>query len=195
MKRSHRQISRVDYSGQDDTPDSAKKDGTFKGGRVIGDSSALAKARYHQSKKRLTFDQWKKGREAQHLFPASLAKQFGFEAIVDTARNGMMLPTVQTDPAHIAKSPSPVIQQKGITKPFHKMTMKHRDHPQYTKAVKAFAQDLFGTQKLKRNLHNAGIIMDALRDAHKTSGATHTDKIKLADLQASWPRVNKKAKF
>lgn len=184
----------ISYLGMDTETDSRKDDPTFGGKRLVGDSTALGKARYDLYVDRRQkdgqpirpFDEWKKGREAQHLFPASLAVKYGFEGIVDSARNGMMLPTVETKSP--STSPSPVIQQKGyLDKPFHKQSMKHRDHPHYSAAVDTFAQQVF--QSYKQNHHNVGLIMDSLRDAHKTSKTNFTDEITSSHMLTSWKRI------
>ena len=68
-----------------------------------GDSAKLARERYKSKSKKSkhTFARWKKGREAQHLIPAQVCKEFGIPtAWANSAVNGMMMPSGRTSTNH-----------------------------------------------------------------------------------------------
>ena len=76
--------------------------------RTYGNSGKLARARWNKktkaAKKKLSygFKVWKKGREAQHLIPAAVAKEFKIpSAWLDSAVNGIMLPSGRTTTNHL----------------------------------------------------------------------------------------------
>ena len=168
-----------------------KEDPTFGGARLVGDSSALAKARYDKKAKTQSFADWKKGREAQHLIPASLHKSFpALTGIVDSAQNGMMLPTEKTaaDPSQSPVFTDPAKQ----VKPIHRRG-KNRDHPTYTRNVHNFLDEVTKLPGKGANQSTLGNAMDALRQAHKDiGGGKHVDDISVDDMKDAWNTVHGK---
>lgn len=181
----------VDYSGMDsDKTTSTKEDPTFRGNRTVGDSGALAKARFNLKPKPVDFKNWKKGREAQHLIPASLHKTCpALVGVVDDRRNGMMLPTQST---YNTPGNSPIFKSPAKQKrPIH-LRGKNRDHPTYTKNVKGFIRTV---EKSGRNLNQGTLfmVMDALRGAHKDIGKTgksFVDDITEQRMKSAWNSQN-----
>lgn len=173
--RSKRNIQKVDYSGMDDSHVPTKVDPTFNGPRVYGDSNKLARARYNlQTAPTSVFQAWRKNREAQHLVPASVAKRYKMsENLLDSARNGMMLPSY------------PGVTKTIKKRPYHRRTQKHRDHPDYSRSTSAFIKTF--TQKGgKLNSTTWGHIMDTLREAHKDPGLKFVDDISKTRLKSIW---------
>ena len=171
-----------------------KEDPTYGGARQIGDSSALAKARYNRSDKGdLSFADWKKGREAQHLIPASLHKSFpSLTGIVDDLRNGMMLPSGTTFDSPIK---SPVFSKiEKQAKPVHRKG-KQRDHPVYSKNVTQFIKDV-GALPGESSTRQSSLfnVMGALRIAHKQLGQEQkasgtkkfVDEISVTRMKTAW---------
>ena len=184
-------------------------DSTYGGARDIGDSSRLGRARYDLKGKAgkggLTFGEWKRGREAQHLIPASLYKNkfSSFKNMVDTPRNGMLLPNNASfdDPQN--PNNSPVFRNLGKrNKPVHRQP-KYRNHSTYTSNVESFINDvtrLPGESIKKNTLHK---VMDSLREAHKTIGQKQTntntkkfvDNISTKRMKKAWNSVHKTNDF
>lgn len=99
-----------------------------------GDSAKLARERYKSKNKKSkhTFARWKKGREAQHLIPAQVCKEFGIPtAWANSAVNGMMMPSGRTSTNHQRLTSL----DKG--KRFH--IKGGGAHPNYNKAIFAMA--------------------------------------------------------
>lgn len=99
-----------------------------------GDSAKLARERYKSKSKKskYTFARWKKGREAQHLIPAQVCKEFGIPAAwANSAVNGMMMPSGRRSTNHQRLTSL----DKG--KRFH--IKGGGAHPNYNKAVFAMA--------------------------------------------------------
>jgi len=215
MKRQHRQVLQTKqiekilidrgYTAKvlrrDNVRITTRQDPTFRGARTVGDSGKLAKARYNHSSKGMTFGDWKRGREAQHLIPASLHKHFKpLTGIVDTARNGMMLPTEST-----FKTPSNSLifkQHHKRAKPVHRRG-KQRDHPTYTRNVRTFINDvvkLHGESMSQRTLRKS---MDALRLAHQNIGRKqvkqnskqYVDNISVHRMKTAWNAVHGTSDF
>jgi hypothetical protein len=71
-----------------------------------GDSTKLGRRRYMRKpfwkRQNLDFKQWKKGREAQHLIPAQIGKEFGIDKdLINDAPNGMMMPSGRKRTNHL----------------------------------------------------------------------------------------------
>jgi hypothetical protein len=70
--------------------------------RTYGNSNKLARHRYALAPKRYSFKDWKRGREAQHLIPAAVCREFRISADwVDDSVNGMMLPSGRKTTNHL----------------------------------------------------------------------------------------------
>lgn len=173
--RPKRNIQKVNYGGMDESHVSTKMDPTFNGPRVYGDSNKLARARYNLKQgPKPDFQTWRKHREAQHLVPASVAKRYKMsETLLDSARNGMMLPAY------------PGVTQTVQMKPYHRRTAKHRDHPYYSRNTSAFIKRI--TKKGgKLNSSTWGDVMDTLREAHKGGGINLVDDISTKRMTSVW---------
>lgn len=155
----------------DDRKVSTKEDPTFGGARLIGNSSDLASARFGRTIKTSTFQDWKKDREAQHLIPASLCKHYpGLDGIIDSAENGMMLPAVYSN------------KNDKIT---HRKP-KYRDHPTYTKNVKALIDAVLQTG-LNKNQATYKAVMRAVRPVNKLAAKyQYLDDIPYQEFKDSW---------
>lgn len=148
------------------------EDKTYGGARLIGDSNALALSKFNSKARTIDFKKWKKGKEAQHLVPASIAKKNKILAgIIDRKRNAIMLPA---------------IWKSGIRKPVHRQP-KHRDHAAYTKNVRimvAAVQKSLGVKSMTKKQWKR--IMDALRVVNKLSSYKYIDKIPYSEFQKAW---------
>ncbi|MCH2194699.1 hypothetical protein [Kordia sp.] len=75
-------------------------------GPKYGDSAKLARARFRRGGgkrvKGIDFKKWKRGREAQHLIPAQICRDYGIpKAWANSAINGMMLPSGRRRTNHL----------------------------------------------------------------------------------------------
>lgn len=151
-------------------------DPTYGGARLIGNSNALARAKFNSRKRTIDFLTWKKGREAQHMIPASIAKKNKVLAgIIDSKRNAIMLPA---------------LWKTGIRKPVHRQP-KHRDHVTYTKNVRTMVtsvQNALGVNAL--NKAQWGDVMDTLRLVNKLATYKYIDKIPYSEFKKAWNGVN-----
>ncbi|AXG72205.1 hypothetical protein KORDIASMS9_04473 [Kordia sp. SMS9] len=71
-----------------------------------GDSAKLARERFKlgggKKVKRVDFKKWKRGREAQHLIPAQVCRDYGIpKSWANSATNGMMLPSGRRRTNHL----------------------------------------------------------------------------------------------
>lgn len=152
------------------------EDKTFGGARLIGDSNALARAKFNSKNRIINFLNWRKGKEAQHLVPASIAKKNKILAgIVDRKRNAIMLPAVW---------------KSGIRKPVHRQP-KHRDHAIYTKNVRAMVaavQNSLGVKSLSKPQWKR--VMDSLRLVNRLATYKYIDKIPYSEFQKAWNSNN-----
>ncbi len=152
------------------------EDKTYGGARLIGDSNALALSKFNSKTRAIDFKKWKKGKEAQHLVPASIAKKNKILAgIIDRKRNAIMLPS---------------IWKSGIKKPVHRQP-KHRDHAAYTKNVRimvAAVQKSLGVKSMTRKQWKR--VMDALRVVNKLPSYRYIDKIPYSEFQKAWNSGN-----
>jgi hypothetical protein len=155
----------------DDRKVSTKEDATYGGARLVGNSSDLANARYGRTIKADTFQNWKKNREAQHLIPASLCKHYpGLDGIIDSAENGMMLPAVYSN------------KNDKVT---HRKP-NYRDHPAYTKNVKALIDAVLQTG-LNKNQATYKAVMRAVRPVNKLAAKyQYLDDIPYQEFKDSW---------
>jgi hypothetical protein len=108
-----------------------------------GDSAKLARARFRagggKRRKGIDFKKWKRGREAQHLIPAQVCRDYGIpKSWANSAVNGMMLPSGRRTTNHLR------------IKRLDKGKMHHikggGSHPQYNK----YAFKMAKQQKWKR---------------------------------------------
>lgn len=148
------------------------EDKTFGGARLIGDSNALARAKFNKKNRIVSFSDWKKGKEAQHLVPASIAKKNKILAgMIDRKRNAIMLPAMW---------------KSGIRKPVHRQP-KHRDHAVYTRNVRAMiaaVQNSLGVKSLSKPQWKR--IMDSLRLVNRLATYKYIDKIPYSEFQKAW---------
>lgn len=71
-----------------------------------GDSAKLARERFKlgggKRSKGINFKKWKRGREAQHLIPAQVCRDYGIpKSWANSAGNGMMLPSGRRNTNHL----------------------------------------------------------------------------------------------
>ncbi len=152
-----------------------KKDTTFRGKRIVGDSSALARNRFNLSVKKYLFKPWKKNREAQHIIPASIAKAYPIlNSIIDEAENGIMLPAVY---------------QTGNKKLTHRKP-KHRDHAKYTRNVRELIKKILKSTNLKNNQATMRMVMRSLRPVNKLVKYRYIDDIPRSEYVRSWNNSN-----
>ncbi len=152
-----------------------KEDPTFGGARQFGDSNALRKARWQRNNQKKWASQadYFKGREAQHLIPASLAKHYSsLPGILDSVENGMMLPAFASD--------------KASGKIGHRRGPSHRDHPVYTKRVDKLIKAVAKSPN-QAQLH---AIMAVLRTVNKNKALAAKysclDDIPLKEFENAW---------
>jgi hypothetical protein len=148
------------------------------GGRPPGISAKLARARWSMKKRYgHTFQTWKRGYEAQHVIPYSVANKLRMKMQhINESWNGMMLPSGR------ARAAMPLYKAMGKYRnlPRH-IAPRQFGHPKYSNQVLLFAQAYIETiPGGKWTLNRMILVANYLRRVTKGMRGTHNiDQLKL----------------
>lgn len=147
-------------------------------------SATLGRNIFNSKRTKRIREEWRQGREAQHLVPFSVGEDFGIcITLLNSKENGIMLPSGRKT----AKDLAPYVKGRLYVRPSH--IRKGLAHPQYNKAIEEFLIFLQGKNVDLNSEFNK--IAFVIRLETKKMGSTDfVDSIKYGDLIDTWVKLN-----